>query len=64
MTKNFVFKWKLVENYAAVGFGLVFLWLFVTGIVESNSSKFWASIFVILIAPFLITFIDKKSSGN
>lgn len=60
---GFSFKWKLVENYVAAAFGGVFLWLFVTGIVDSNPLNFWASIVLLAVAPFLVTFIDKKSSG-
>lgn len=62
MRKNgFNFKWKVVENYAAAAVGLIFLWLFVNGIVNSDQFSFLISILIIAIAPFLIAYLDKKS---
>lgn len=64
MRKNkFSFRWKVVENYAAAISGIVFLWLFVTGIIESDISKILASFIIISIAPFLVAYVDKKSAG-
>ena len=62
--QNFSFKWKIVENYVAAGAGLVFLWLFVQGMIENDTTKLYASLVILLIAPFLVTYVDKKSSGN
>lgn len=62
--RNFNFKWKLIENYVAVVVGGIFLWLFVNGMIKSDDTSIVASIIILAIAPFLITFVDKKSSGN
>jgi hypothetical protein len=35
----FVFKWKLVENYAVATVGALFIWLFVEGIVKGDNIK-------------------------
>ena len=61
---NFNLKWKIVENYVAAGAGLVFLWLFVSGMIENDMNKLYMSLGLLAIAPFLVTYIDKKSSGN
>lgn len=60
----FDFKWKLVENYAAAAVGALFIWLFVEAITQGDSAKLAASILIIAIAPFLVTFIDRKSSSR
>lgn len=64
MRKNFDFKWKLVENYSMAAIGGVFLWFFVNGIVNSSMTDLAVSIAILSVAPFLITYVDKKSSGN
>ena len=60
--KKFSFKWKLVENYAAAAVGGIFLWFFVDGIVNTDSTSLAIAILILAVAPFLITFLDKKSS--
>jgi hypothetical protein len=62
--KNFDFRWKLVENYGAAAFCLIFLWMFVKGMVENDQTILVSSLLLLCIGPFLITFLDKKSSGN
>jgi len=62
--KNFSFKWKIIENYIAAGTGLIFLWLFVEGMINEDMVKIYASLIILLVAPFLVTFVDKKSSAN
>ncbi len=64
MRKNFDFKWKLVENYSMAAIGGVFLWFFVNGIIGSDNVSIGIAIAILLVAPFLITYVDKKSSGN
>jgi hypothetical protein len=59
---GFDFKWKLVENYAAATVGALFIWLLVEGIVKGDSVKLAIAIMIVAIAPFLVTFLDKKSS--
>jgi hypothetical protein len=59
--KIFNFKWKLVENYAAAFAGLIFIWLFVDGVVNNNVTNLTVAIIILAIAPFLVTFLDKKS---
>lgn len=59
----FDFKWKLVENYAAATVGALFIWLFVEGIVKGDNIKIAVAIGIVAIAPFLVTFLDKKSSS-
>lgn len=60
---GFDFKWKLVENYAAAAVGALFIWLFVEGIVKGDNVKLATAIMIVAIAPFLVTFLDKKSSS-
>lgn len=60
---KFNFKWKVLENYAAAIVGVIFLWLFVDGIVNSNQMNLIVSLIIIAVAPFLVTYLDKKSSG-
>lgn len=62
MTKGFDFRWKLVENYSAAIVGAVFIWLLVEGITKNDSTKLAVAIAIIAVAPFLVTFIDKKSA--
>jgi len=59
---GFDFKWKLAENYAAAIVGALFIWLFVEGIVKADNIKLVVAISIVAIAPFLVTFLDKKSS--
>jgi hypothetical protein len=59
---GFNFRWKLAENYAAATVGALFIWLLVEGIVKGDSVKLAIAIMIIGIAPFLVTFLDKKSS--
>lgn len=64
MQKNFNFKWKLVENYAAAIVGALFIWLFVEGITEGQNLKLAIAILILAVAPFLVTFLDKRSSSS
>lgn len=59
---NFSFRWKVVENYAAAGAGLLFMWLFVSGIVNSDMGMVALSLVIIAVAPFLVAYVDKKSA--
>lgn len=63
MGKGFDFKWKLVENYCAAIVGAVFIWLLVEGVTRNDSAKLAIAIAIIAVAPFLVTFIDKKSAA-
>ncbi len=60
---GFDFKWKLAENYATPIVGALFIWLLVDGIVKEDNFKFSIAIFIVAVAPFLITFLDRKSSS-
>ena len=60
--KKFNFKWKLVENYAAAVVGGVFLWFFIDGVVNMENTSFAIALLMLAIAPFLITYLDRKSS--
>jgi hypothetical protein len=60
--KKFNFGWKLTENYSAAAVGVLFIWLFVTGIIDGDVQKIFGSIAILAVAPFLVTFLDKKSS--
>lgn len=60
---GFDFKWKLAENYGAAAVGALFIWLFVEGIVRGDSGKIAIAIVIVAVAPFLVTFLDKKSSS-
>ena len=62
MQRAFDFKWKLVENYAAAITGAVFIWLLVDGLTKGDSAKLVIAIAIVAVAPFLVTFVDKKSS--
>lgn len=62
--KKFSFKWKLVENYAAAFVGLLFLWIFVSGLINNDTNQIMIAIIILIIAPFLVTFLDKKSSAQ
>lgn len=59
---GFDFKWKLVENYTAAIVGALFIWLLVEGIVRSDNIKLTIAVMIIAVAPFLVTFLDKRSS--
>jgi hypothetical protein len=59
---NFSFKWKVVENYVAAAVGLAFLWLFVTGLMNSDYTRIFLSLAIIAVAPFLVAYVDKKSA--
>ena len=59
---GFDFEWKLAENYAAAVVGALLIWLFVEGIVKADNVKLAIAILIVAIAPFLVTFLDKKSS--
>lgn len=61
--KKFNFKWKLVENYTAAFLGLIFLWIFVSGMINNDINQIMIAIIILVIAPFLVTFLDKKSSN-
>lgn len=61
---GFDFKWKLAENYAAAAVGALFIWLVVEGIVKGDSIKLAIALSIVAIAPFLVTFLDKKSSSS
>lgn len=60
--KGFNFRWKLAENYAAATVGAIFIWLFVEGIVNGDNIKLAVAILIVAIAPFLVTYLDKRSS--
>jgi hypothetical protein len=62
MQKAFDFRWKLVENYAAALVGALFIWLFVEGLVKNDTTKLGVALLTVAVAPFLVTFLDKKSS--
>ena len=61
---GFDFKWKLAENYAAAIVGALFIWLVVEGIVKADNLKLIIAVLIIAIAPFLVTFLDRKSSAS
>lgn len=63
MQRAFDFKWKLVENYAAAITGAVFIWLLVDGLTKGDSLKLAIAIAIVAVAPFLVTFVDRKSSA-
>lgn len=60
---KFNFKWKLVENYTAAFLGLIFLWIFVNGLINNDFTQLGIALLIIFVAPFLVTFLDKKSSS-
>jgi hypothetical protein len=62
MHKAFDFRWKLVENYVAALVGALFIWLFVEGLVRNDTTKLGIALLTVAVAPFLVTFLDKKSS--
>lgn len=63
MSRNFNFKWKVIENYVAAFSALAFLWFFVNGIVNKDGTYLIISLVMIAVAPLLIAFVDRKSSG-
>ena len=63
MNKTFDFRWKLVENYSAAIVGAVFIWLLVEGLLHNDSLKLTIATAIIVIAPFLVTFLDRKSAA-
>ena len=63
-SKNFSFKWKLVENYAGAAVGALFMWFFVNGIVNKDDTSMLAAIVILVVAPFLISFVDRKSTRS
>lgn len=64
MNKTFDFKWKLVENYSAATVGAIFIWLMIEGITRNDMTKLASAIVIIAVAPFLVTFVDRKSSAQ
>jgi hypothetical protein len=62
--RAFDFKWKLVENYAAAIVGALFIWLFIEGIVKGQNFELAIAILILAVAPFLVTFLDKRSSSS
>ncbi len=60
--KSFNFRWKLVENYTAAAIGGIFLWFFIQGTVNLDNTSLMIAILMLAVAPFLITYIDRKSS--
>lgn len=59
---RFNFKWKLVENYGAAAFALVFLWFFFDAFVNKSAGSAVVVVIMAAVGPFLITFLDRKSS--
>jgi len=59
---GFNFKWKVAENYSAAIVGAIFLWFFIDGIVNGVSSSLTIAVIILILAPLLVTFVDKKSS--
>lgn len=62
--EKFNFKWKLIENYFNGFLVFSFTFLFAYGLVYRDKLVLMLSVIWGLIAPFIATFLDKKSQQN